>query len=933
MISGLFSQINALRSQKGIPQLTVSSLGMKDAEIRATQFATYMATANPTAPGFNPHDGWDTTAAGIGYNAVSENLAFVTSDPGYIVNSVWQDPLHLSAMLATDATVAGVSCVYYNSYPYWTFEPGACSGSSCSTNPSPTPTPTPTPAPSGTPTLDSEEWAFLTLINNYRALNGAGPLQVSVTLENASRWMSNDMAAKNYLSHTDSLGRSSGTRIAAFGYTSNPWGENIAAGLSTADDAFNGWLNACDPDASGNCTYAHRNNMLSSAFGAIGIARAYGAGSSYGWYWTTDFGGTVDQAVTPPGGGSGSTPIPPPSVGSFAATPASISAGQPVTLSWTVSGGNTVTIDNGIGPVAASGSRTVSPAQTTIYTLTATNISGALTAKATVTVGAAPPAGDTTPPTAPGLSSATVGNSRQVALAWTASTDNTGVAGYQILRNGSALATVSPTVLSYTDATVSPATTYAYTIKSFDAAGNYSAGSNTLQTTTPAVVSSGPCPTPATAAFTGCYYSNTSLTGDPVVSRTDNQINFDWIYRPDPALPPNAFSVRWQGNFLFSGATYNFTVTASDGMRLYIDDELILDRWRDQPASLYTIQRAITAGTHRVTLEYYSSTGRGTAHLTWQTSSLVTQPPSIVAFTASPSSITPGQASTLSWVANGASSITLDSGIGEVAGLTSKTVQPLQTTTYTLTASNAAGSSTARVVVTVAAAADTQPPTQPTLITAAATGPSHVDLAWSAAIDNVGVAGYQILRNGSALATVSGTTVTYADTSAAPNTSYSYSVRAFDGAGNYSGASNAIAATTPAATSGSATCGVPAVGAFTACYFSGIALSGAPAWTTTVPAINFDWGSGSPATSVPAGNFSARWQGYFDFDFAVYTFVATASDGVRVYVDDRLLIDRWQDRPSTKDQASAWLTKGSHRITVEYYARTGFATAHLTWQK
>src|SRR5438270_13258067 len=83
-------------------------------------------------------------------------------------------------------------------------------------------------------TLDAEQSAFLTLINNYRAQNGAGPLQVSVALQQSSQWMSNDMAAKNYFSHTDSLGRDPFTRMAAFGYSYYPAGENLAAGYAAA---------------------------------------------------------------------------------------------------------------------------------------------------------------------------------------------------------------------------------------------------------------------------------------------------------------------------------------------------------------------------------------------------------------------------------------------------------------------------------------------------------------------------------------------------------------------------------------------------------------------------------------------------------------------------------------------------------------------------
>src|SRR5438876_11128482 len=77
---------------------------------------------------------------------------------------------------------------------------------------------------------DSEEWAFLTIINNFRAQNGLAPLQVSTALCGTSHWMSSDMASKNYFSHIDSLGRDPGGRMAAFGCATNWWGENRAAG-------------------------------------------------------------------------------------------------------------------------------------------------------------------------------------------------------------------------------------------------------------------------------------------------------------------------------------------------------------------------------------------------------------------------------------------------------------------------------------------------------------------------------------------------------------------------------------------------------------------------------------------------------------------------------------------------------------------------------
>src|SRR3989304_5879457 len=62
-------------------------------------------------------------------------------------------------------------------------------------------------APSSASAMDAEETAFLGLINQYRAQNGLGALSESNTLTEGSRWMSADLVANNYFSHTDSLGR------------------------------------------------------------------------------------------------------------------------------------------------------------------------------------------------------------------------------------------------------------------------------------------------------------------------------------------------------------------------------------------------------------------------------------------------------------------------------------------------------------------------------------------------------------------------------------------------------------------------------------------------------------------------------------------------------------------------------------------------------
>jgi hypothetical protein len=76
----------------------------------------------------------------------------------------------------------------------------------------------------------------------------------------------------------------------------------------------------------------------------------------------------------------------PPTIDAFTATPASIKLGDSSTLSWTVTNGTTISIDNGIGTVAATGTQAVSPTVNTTYTLTATNADGTVTATAPVAI-------------------------------------------------------------------------------------------------------------------------------------------------------------------------------------------------------------------------------------------------------------------------------------------------------------------------------------------------------------------------------------------------------------------------------------------------------------------------------------------------------------------------------------------------------------------
>jgi len=99
------------------------------------------------------------------------------------------------------------------------------------------------------------------------------------------------------------------------------------------------------------------------------------------------------------------------------------------------------------------------------------------------------------------------------------------------------------------------------------------------------------------------------------------------------------------------------------------------------------------------------------------------------------------------------------------------------------------------------------------------------------------------------------------------------------------------------------------------------------------PTVNFTWGSGSPDPSIDANTFSARWTGQIIPQFSeTYTFYTQSDDGVRLWVNDTLLINNWTDHSSTEDSATIALTANfRYNIKLEYYDNTFSSTIRLSW--
>jgi uncharacterized repeat protein (TIGR01451 family) len=126
-------------------------------------------------------------------------------------------------------------------------------------------------------------------------------------------------------------------------------------------------------------------------------------------------------------------------------------------------------------------------------------------------------------------------------------------------------------------------------------------------------------PFPQPSPWHGEYFANPSLTGSPALVRDDAAIDFDWgSGSPAPQIPSNNFSVRWTGTVTVAAGRFRFSTTTDDGVRLYVDGQLVIDQWRDQPPTTYNAERYLSAGQHTMRMEYYEGLGLASARLITQ---------------------------------------------------------------------------------------------------------------------------------------------------------------------------------------------------------------------------------------------------------------------------------------------------------------------------
>jgi hypothetical protein len=121
----------------------------------------------------------------------------------------------------------------------------------------------------------------------------------------------------------------------------------------------------------------------------------------------------------------------------------------------------------------------------------------------------------------------------------------------------------------------------------------------------------------------GEYFNGTTPTGGPVLTRLDPSIDFSWGDAGGPGTPlgNDGFSARWTADLEIAVAdTYTFITNTDDGARLWLNDEIIIDQWRDQAATdAFSKAIALEPGVYPLRLEYYENLGGAAARLFWQT--------------------------------------------------------------------------------------------------------------------------------------------------------------------------------------------------------------------------------------------------------------------------------------------------------------------------
>lgn len=373
----------------------------------------------------------------------------------------------------------------------------------------------------------------------------------------------------------------------------------------------------------------------------------------------------------------------------------------------------------------------------------------------------------------------------------------------------------------------------------------------------------------------GEYYANGDLRGSPLLVRNDGAINFDWGFSaPSERLPADNFSVRWTRTLNFPAGSYRFFARSDDGVRVWIDNTLVIDQWREHSAQTHTADLTLNAGSHHLRVEYFEGGGRAEIELWWERIGDFPQ-----------------------WR-------------GEYFNNERLAGQPL-------------------VVRNDAEVNFDWQRGSP----AAGISPENFSVRWTRSLHfSAGLYRFHARMDDGLRLFIDGNSVIE---------------QWRDGGAREAVADLFLAEGTHALRVeyyerfGDATARVwwekldsqTEFPDWKGEYWSNRNLNGNSIFIRNDRAVNFNWGGGSPATGIPADNFSARWTRRAHFDSGTYRFHLTVDDGARVWIDDQRIIDEWRNGTSREIVVDRMLSSGSHNLRVDYYENDGGAAINFWWER
>jgi surface antigen len=371
-------------------------------------------------------------------------------------------------------------------------------------------------------------------------------------------------------------------------------------------------------------------------------------------------------------------------------------------------------------------------------------------------------------------------------------------------------------------------------------------------------------------AYQAQYFNNRTLSGTPVLTRSEPAIQNDWgMGSPDTSVNVDNFSARWTKTTDFAAGSYRVTATGDDGLRLYVDSQLLIDKWIDQAATTYTADVALSAGSHTIVYEYYEAGGGAVAKLSYAPA--------------------PGPAAIYQ---------------AQYFNNQSLSGTPVLTRNESAIANDWGGDSA-------------DPSVNSDHFSARWTTTTHFD-AGSYTFVVVADDGVRLFVDGQLVIDewIDQPASEYKTTLALAAGDHAVKMEYYENSGG------AVAALYTAKAN---------PGDYLAEYFNNRDLDGLPVLVRNEGAVNNDWGEGSPNPAVNVDNFSARWTKTDTLTAGVHQFSVTADDGARLYIDGNLVIDEWIDQGPTTYTTTQTLPAGPHTIVMEYYDNGWGAVASLTY--